>query len=103
VHNTNDEGRESADIEEVIEKVVYTPAMGRAAPIPTTAWKVRDKVDVMPGATVAVRHAVPAWLNWQVANSLKPPKLDKNGNPVVQSTTSFSTSVNSPSPAAKKS
>jgi len=43
--------------------------------------------------TKTVRQELPGWLGWQISASLKPSKLDKNGNPVMQSLTSFTTTV----------
>lgn len=95
VENTSSEGRQTAEINEEVQKVVYTASMGRSGPIPTVAYKVHEKVDVLPNETAIVRHPLPAWLGTQISNSLKPPKMDKEGNIVMQSTTSFSTVVSS--------
>jgi hypothetical protein len=95
VQNTSGEGRATAEINEQVQKMVYSPAMGRSGPVPTVAYKVQEKVDVLPKETATVRHPLPAWLGSQISSSLKPPKLDKEGNPVMQSTTSFSTVVSS--------
>jgi hypothetical protein len=95
VENTSSEGRATAEIDELVQKTVYTPAMGRSGPVPTLAYKVHEKVDVLPNETAVVRHPLPGWLGMQIGASLKPPKLDKEGNPVMQSSTSFSTAVSS--------
>jgi hypothetical protein len=95
VENTSSEGRQTAEINEEVQKMVYTASMGRSGPIPTVAYKVHEKVDVLPNETATVRHPLPAWLGTQISNSLKPPKMDKEGNVVMQSTTSFATTVSS--------
>jgi hypothetical protein len=93
VHNTSGEGREALEVAETLEKTVFQPMMARGGPVPSKVWQAKDKVEVLPNETVTVRHALPAWLNSQVSASLKAPKLDKQGNPVMQSTTMFATSV----------
>ena len=95
VENTSSEGRATAEVDELVQKTVYTPAMGRSGPVPTLAYKVHEKVDVLPNETAVVRHPLPGWLGMQIGASLKPPKLDKEGNPVLQSSTTFSTAVSS--------
>lgn len=93
VQNTSGEAGGTVDIEESVQKATYTASMGRSGPIPTVAWKTHQKVEVGAKETKTVRQELPGWLGWQISASLKPPKLDKDGNPVVQSSTSFSTTV----------
>jgi hypothetical protein len=93
VHNTGTQEREAIEVSESLEKTVFQPMMARGGPVPSKVWQAKDKLEVLPKETVVVRHALPAWLNPQVSASIKPPKLDKQGNPVMQSTTMFATSV----------
>jgi hypothetical protein len=95
VENTSDEGRQTAELNEEVLKMVFTPSMGRSGPIPTVAYKVHDKVEVLPNETAVVRHPLPGWLGLQISNSRKPPKTDRHGNIMMVPTTSFSTAVSS--------
>jgi hypothetical protein len=93
VENTGTEGVETAELEEQLQKATYNQSMGRGGPIPTVAWKVKDTVSVGAKQTVVRRHAVPGWLAWQITNSVKPQRLDRNGNPMGMISTTFSTVV----------
>ena len=93
VENTSSEGRQTAELNEEIQRMVFTPSMGRSGPVPTVAYKLHEKVEVLAKETATMRHPLPGWLGMQITNSLKPPKTDKAGNIVVQTTTSFLTSV----------
>lgn len=93
VQNTSKEELAAVEIDETVQKASWAASMGRSGPIPTMAWKTHQKVQVPAGETKTVRQELPGWLGWQISNSLKPPKLDKDGNAVVQSSTSFSTTV----------
>ena len=85
--------KEHVDIEEQVLKSVYQPMMARGGPVPTLAFKIKDKVDVPAGETTVVRHPLPGWLNVQVNNAIRAPKVDRKGNPVMAPSTSFTTSV----------
>lgn len=93
VENKSDEALAAVQVEESVQKASWAASMGRSGPIPTVAWKMNKKVELAAKETKTVRQELPGWLGWQISNSLKPPKLDKDGNAVVQSSTSFSTTV----------
>lgn len=93
VHNTNTEERQTAEVQEAVMRTDFRSMMARSGPIPTVAWKTTEKIDVLPNETAIVRHPIPAPLAQQIANATKPQKLARNGEPVMQSSTMFSTSV----------
>lgn len=93
VENKSDEALAAVQIEESVQKASWASSMGRSGPIPTVAWKMNKKVELAAKETKTVRQELPGWLGWQISSSLKPPKLDKDGNAVVQSSTTFSTTV----------
>jgi len=90
--NTSSE-TQTAEIEEQILKESMASMMARSGPIPAVAWKVREKVQVLPNETAVVRHPLPAWLAQQVAASVAAPKTNKNGEVVLASRTSFMTTI----------
>jgi hypothetical protein len=91
--NLNASEAETADLQEEVMRESMANMMARSGPIPTVAWKVSEKIRVLPNETAVVRHPLPAWLSAQVAASAAPPKLNKNGEPVVSSRVSFLTSI----------
>ena len=95
--NTTGEGAESAEVDAVIERTVYSP-MSRGAPPPTVAWKVKETMRVEPGKVAVRRLAVPAGLGFQIYKSQQPPKLNQYDMPIGPQT-AYAANVQALTPA----
>jgi hypothetical protein len=98
--NTSATAVETAEIEEQVLKESFQSMMARSGPIPTVAYKVREKVQVLPNETAVVRHPLPAWLGSQIAAAHAAPKTNKNGEPIAVARATFMTRVETRLPAA---
>ncbi len=92
VDNPGNEGVETTEYEAQLAKSTYEP-MGRGGAMPVVAWKTTDTISVPAGESVTKRYPIPVGLSTQIANSLKPPKVNKNGIP-RGSVTEFVTTIN---------
>ncbi len=88
--NKDSEGREAVDVEEQIIKTTFRPMSRVGGAFPQVAWTVKEKVDLMPGEKRVVRHEIPRWLGWQVAQSVKAAESGQ----MTAIATNFSTNVN---------
>ena len=93
--NTSSEAIATAQLEEQILRESMASMMARSGPIPTVAWSMVEKVQVLPNETAIVRHPLPAALSAQIAASRAKPKVNKNGTPMVLARTSYMTRVQS--------
>jgi hypothetical protein len=84
VQNTNPEGRETAELQEEVMRTTYQ-SMGRTMSASSTvAWRGREKVDVMPGEKLVLRHELPALLASQLTAAVRPPADQANAPVMVQ-------------------
>lgn len=91
--NTSASEAETADLQEEVLRESMANMMARSGPVPTVAWKISEKIQVLPNETAVVRHPLPAWLSAQIAASTAPPKKGKNGEPLVVSRVNFMTAI----------
>jgi hypothetical protein len=84
---------QTAEFDEQVLKESMAAAMARSGPIPTVAWKVHEKVQVLPNETALVRHPLPAWLSQQIAASRAAPKTNKDGEPIMVARVGFMTMI----------
>jgi hypothetical protein len=100
--NTSPDAVATAQLQEQVLKESMASMMARSGPIPTVAWKINERVEVLPNETAVLRHPLPAWLSSQIAASRAAPKLDREGAPVIASRTSFMTRVAAVADAAPR-
>ena len=98
VQNTNPEGRETAELEEEVMRTTYQ-SMGRTMSANSTvAWRTREKVEVMPGEKLVLRHELPAPLGSQLAASVAPPSNQPNG-PLMNQRANYEVAITDPTQA----
>jgi hypothetical protein len=84
---------QTAELDEQVLKESMAAMMSRSGPIPTVAWKVHEKVQVLPNETAVVRHPLPAWLSQQISASVAAHKTNKNGEAIIVARASFMTMI----------
>ncbi|MBI5534909.1 MAG: hypothetical protein HY898_19435 [Deltaproteobacteria bacterium] len=84
---------QTAELDEQILKESMASMMARSGPIPTVAWKVHEKIQVLPNETAVVRHPLPAWLSQQIAAANAAPKTNKAGEAIIVARASFMTNI----------
>jgi hypothetical protein len=96
VTNTNPEGRETAELDEEVLRTTFE-SMGRVASSKSTvAWRSHEKVDMMPGEKLVLRHALPAALASQLTASVRPSAGQPNG-PMVMNGATYEIAITDPS------
>lgn len=95
VDNSKGDGPRKVELEGELQSMSNMDMMSRVGPIPSVVWEYRDNLEIPAHETVSKRYPVPARFAPQIQLSLRPPKLDAEGNEVMEPRKIFQTRVRS--------